>query len=70
MAGDMVVFIVDCSYGGRVVRSYDFGCPVPASGLPHIPNNSDLIEQAKGNLTSERLAAPPYSGWSFEVRGA
>ncbi|HEY3638775.1 MAG TPA: hypothetical protein VGK90_11540 [Rhizomicrobium sp.] len=64
----MIVFIVDCSFTGRVIQSYEFGCPVPADGLPAIPNNADLIEQAKSNLTTERLAAPPYEGWSFAVR--
>jgi hypothetical protein len=35
-------------------------------GLP--PERNKLIEEAKSNLTTERLAFPPYEGITFDVR--
>ena len=65
---DAVIFFVDCLFDGRIARSYDFPHPIPLSGDFHPPPQSQLINDAKDNLMTEHLAAPPFEGWTFRVR--
>ena len=67
---DAMIFIVDCIRDGRITKSYDFPCPIPLSGDFQPPPQSDLINGAKDNLTTEHLAVPPFEGWTFRVRRA
>jgi hypothetical protein len=67
---DAVTFIVECLRDGGIAKSYDLPCPIPLSGDFHPPPQSQLINEAKDNLMNERLAAPPFEGWTFRVRRA
>ena len=50
------------------LRSYDFGVPETMNdSAVSQPTRKDLEDQAKTNLTTERLAFPPYAGITFEI---
>ncbi len=58
---------VDCWGGGKIIATYDFG--LPQAILPgKSPDNAELIEEARSQLTNDRLAFPPYDGITFKVR--
>lgn len=67
---DVKKVYVDCSRAGAVFRTYDFGIPIPLTGWPGLsPQDGErLKDEAKGNLTNEGLAGPPYAGITFRVR--
>ena len=58
---------VDCSRGGKIIASYEYGWPI---GLltSNLPDRQPLIDEAKTQLTTDRLAAPPYDGVTFSIR--
>jgi hypothetical protein len=66
MSVDTTIF-VDCFRDGTLMRTYDFLCPATL-GPTTPPRDEDLILEAKNNLSTERLAAPPYDGIRFVVR--
>jgi hypothetical protein len=67
MRDDITVF-VDCLRDDKVIRTYDFLCSASLAAAPVVPPNAHIIEQAKTNLTNERLAVPPYAGMTFRIR--
>lgn len=67
MSKDITIF-VDCMLNGKLVRTYDFLCPASLAGSPVLPPDDHFIEEAKTNLSNERLAAPPFSGMKFVIR--
>ena len=62
----MKKILVDCRRNGESIRVYDFGLP-ESLGLTVSPSKQELIDQAKSNLTNERLAFPPWADVEFEV---
>lgn len=67
MRDDITIF-VDCSRDGKIIMTYDFLCPASLAAPPVLPPNDDFVKQAKTNLTTERLAVPPYAGMTFRIR--
>lgn len=67
MRNDLTIY-VDCLRDGRLIRTYDFLCPASLAFPPLPPADEKLILEAKSNLTTERLATPPYAGIKFQVR--
>jgi hypothetical protein len=64
----MKIVWVHCYREGSLLRSYDFGIPVPADPRAlMLPSRDELEAQAKTHLTTERLAFPPYEGIRFEI---
>jgi hypothetical protein len=58
---------IDCIRDGKIFASYDFGYGVTA--WPSVlPAQEGLIDEAKTNLSSMGVAAPPYAGITFKVR--
>jgi hypothetical protein len=68
MNADRTIF-VDCTRDGALIWTYDFLVP-GAIGPNTPPSDEDLIKQAKENLSSQGLAAPPFDGIKFRVRRA
>jgi hypothetical protein len=66
MRNDMTIY-VDCLRDGKLIRTYDFLCPASLGLPPSPPPHEQLILEAKGNLSSERLATPPFEGIKFKV---
>jgi hypothetical protein len=67
MRNDTTIY-VDCLRDGKLIRTYDFLRPA-SLGLPAPPPVDEmLILEAKSNLTTERLATPPYERIKFQVR--
>jgi hypothetical protein len=66
MRGDTKIY-VDCLRDGKLIRTYDFLCPASLAA-PASPDGEELILEAKGNLSTEGLAIPPYEGIKFKVR--
>lgn len=64
--GDTTIY-VDCLRDGKLIMTYDFLCPATL-GPSAPPADEQLILQAKGNLSAERLATPPFEGIKFRVR--
>jgi hypothetical protein len=67
---DMVKIVVNCIRisDGMIIRSYDFPSPIPLDPRrTSPPAGQELIDQAKTNLTTERIAFPPYPGIKFVV---
>jgi len=59
-----VQVIVECWKNGKLLQAYPF--TVPGSlAAPPTPIWSNLVEEAKGNLTADGLAIPPYDGITF-----
>jgi len=59
---------IHCYRDGAPLRSYDFGVPVPADPSAfQWPSREPLEAAAKTQLTTERLAFPPYDGIRFEI---
>jgi hypothetical protein len=67
MSDDITIF-VDCMCDGKVIRTYEFLCPASLAAPPVIPPDAHFIEQAKTNLSIERLGAPPFAGMDFVIR--
>jgi hypothetical protein len=61
-----VKMYVDCLREGKLIRTYDFLCPA-SQAVPATPDGEHLILEAKGNLSMEGLANPPYEGMKFRV---
>lgn len=67
MNGDITV-LVDCILRGAIVRKYDYLVPGTV-GAPAVPRDDDYYRSiAKEDLATERLAAPPFEGFEFNVR--
>ncbi len=66
MRGGTTIY-VDCLRDGKLIRTYDFLCPATL-GPSAPPTDEQLILQAKGNISTEGLAAPPFEGIKFKVR--
>lgn len=64
---DATVF-VDCIRQGKLLRTYDFLVPATIGAPPAMPPTEHFIGEAKHNLSVERLAAPPFNGFTFKVR--
>jgi hypothetical protein len=65
---DLVTRVVYCLRDGKVI-----GGPYRVSyartfGPTSPPFSERLIAEAKGNLSSEGLASPPFKGITFEIR--
>ena len=58
---------VDCLRDGKLIRASDFLCPASLAATAS-SDGEKLILEAKGNLTTEGLAIPPYEGIKFKVR--
>jgi len=58
--------LVHCHRNGESIRIYEFGLP-ESCGLTVPPSEQTLIDQAKTNLTDERLAFPPWGDIEFTV---
>jgi hypothetical protein len=58
---------VDCSRDGQVIASYEFGYGETQGPSPP-PNHQHLIAETKTNLTTQRIAFPPYARIGFKVR--
>jgi hypothetical protein len=59
---------VHCYRNGSLLRSYDFGVPETLNDTAvKQPTAQELEDQARDNLTTERLAKPPYAGFTFEI---
>jgi hypothetical protein len=58
--------LVHCRRDGESIRIYEFGLS-DTLGLTVHPSEKELIDQAKSNLTTERLAFPPWADIEFEV---
>ncbi len=58
---------VDCFRDGKLIRTYDFLCPVGQVPTARTPDEV-LIQEAKNNLSNERLANPPFTSITFKVR--
>lgn len=59
---------VHCYRDGSLLRSYDFGVPETMNDAAvRQPSAKELEDQAKTNLTTEKLAFPPYTGITFEI---
>jgi len=58
--------LVHCRRNGESIQTYEFGLP-DTLGLRVPPSEKELIDQAKSNLTTERLAFPPWADIEFEV---
>ena len=63
---DVKKILVDCRRNGESIRVYDFGWPIGMVPGPP-PDRNSLIDEAKSNLTTERLAFPPWEDIEFEV---
>jgi hypothetical protein len=61
---------VDCLKNGSSIATYEFGFAETLELLDKTPppDNSELIEESKNNLTLERKAFPPYEGVEFRIR--
>jgi len=58
---------VHCMRAGKIIATYEFGWAVGmVRSAP--PERDGLISQAKAQLTTDRLAFPPYEDVTFEVR--
>jgi hypothetical protein len=65
---DIKTVWVHCYQGITLLKSYDFGVPVPADERAfRLPTREHLEAEAKTNLTTEGLARPPYTGISFKI---
>ena len=64
---DVKKIFVDCRRDGRSLRIYEFGWPIAVVPGPS-PERNKLIDEAKNNLTTDRIAFPPYAGITFDVR--
>ena len=63
---DDITMYVDCLRDGKLIRTYDFLCPASLAS-PATPDGEQLILGAKGNLSMEGLANPPFEGIKFRV---
>jgi hypothetical protein len=58
---------VDCVREGKIIATYDFGYG-ETIGPSARPSHETVVNSARSNLTSERIAFPPYAGIEFKVR--
>lgn len=60
---------IDCLKHGKVIASYPIGIPIALlPGAP--PDTKKLEEEAKSQLTTDRIAFPPYEGITCQMRDA
>jgi len=59
---------VDCCRRGELIASYEYGFPASMGAPPATPDREQLIDQAKEQLTNNRLAFPPYDDITFRIR--
>ena len=59
---------VECRRRGELIATYDFGFPATLAAPPEMPNQEQLVDQAKDNLTNESRAFPPYDDIEFRIR--
>ena len=60
--------LIHCYRDGTLLRSYDFGIPETMNDAAvRQPRSKELEDQAKTNLTTEKLAFPPYAGITFKI---
>jgi hypothetical protein len=65
---DMKKVRVHCYQGTTLLKSYDFGVPVPADPRAfRLPTKEYLEGQVKTFLTNDGLAFPPYTGITFRI---
>ena len=58
---------VDCWRNGKRIASFEYGLPIAL--LPGLPKDRNkLIDEAMSQLTTGRIAFPPYHGITFKVR--
>ena len=65
---DVIVYLVDCKRGGALIATYEFPQGITLAGPPPAPDREFLEREAKGNLTQQRLAFPPYADITFHIR--
>jgi hypothetical protein len=60
--------LVHCYRDGTRFKSYELGIPETMNDAAvQQPTRKELEDQAKTNLTTERVATPPYAGITFEI---
>jgi hypothetical protein len=64
---DVLQVLVDCIRDGKIIASYQLGIPGSLIFDPVI-DRPKLEYEAKGNLSNDRLAFPPYAGITFNIR--
>jgi hypothetical protein len=63
---DLVTVIVNCRRGGELIATYPLSyAKTLGPSLPPTPES--LIEEAKMNLSNQRLARPPFEDIQFQV---
>jgi hypothetical protein len=59
---------VVCKHNGEVIATYEFGFSVSSEASSSFDFDREaLIREAKSNLSSEKLAEPPFDGITFEI---
>jgi hypothetical protein len=64
---DMKKVFVNCRKDGKIIASYELGYGITL-GLSAAPTRQQAIEEAKVNLSNERIAIPPFAGIEFDVQ--
>lgn len=59
---------VECWRGGQLIASYDSVLTGTLAAPPPAPDKEQLINDAKTQLTNDRLAFPPYTDIEFRIR--
>lgn len=62
-------YIVECQRNGEVIASYTFSVP-HSIAAPGMADATQVMEDAKAQLTTDRLAFPPYDDIKFSMRHA
>lgn len=65
---DLVTKVVYCLRDGKVIGGPYLLSYARTLGPSSPPPSERLIEDAKGNLSSEGRASPPFDGITFEIR--
>jgi len=68
MDDDLITYFVDCKRGGTLIATYEFSQGVTAAGPPPPPLREKLEQDAKENLSQQRLAFPPFAVITFHIR--
>jgi hypothetical protein len=63
----MKTIFVDCLRDQKIIASYPLSWGITI-GPSSPPSRNQLIDEAKTNLVSERLAKPPFDGIEFRIR--
>lgn len=59
---------VDCRRRGELIASYKYGLPAEMGAPLALSDEERLIDQAKEQLTNDRLAFPPHDDITFHIR--